>query len=127
MKNEKFFSGVIIALLLFLAAGCSKDKPTFVANESDLMGVWLKEGSGEYWSYRADHSGAKWDTVEGFSEEFPSYSYTWTLEQNQLRYTTLGDEINVPITRIYTITELDHDRMVREEEIGSYVLRRVAD
>ena len=104
---------------------CDDDTPLQVSDD-ELVGTWKKEYTEEYWSYHADHTGAKWDASEGFSEQRPSYSYTWNImDGNRLKYTTMGDTINVPITRIYVITEMSENRMVREEELGTYTLYRI--
>lgn len=110
---------------VMLAAGCRHDDEGINVTPGQLYGTWHKAGTAEYWTYRNDASGAKWDESEGFSEDFPSFRYTWSVDRDQLQYTTLGDTINVPITRIYTIKKIDEKTMVREEEIGTYTLVKV--
>lgn len=115
----------LLACLLFALTGCFEDTPLYVS-DGEIEGTWKKEGTREYWSYHADHTGAKWDASEGFSEDFPTYSYTWSISGgNRLNYTTTGDTIDVPITRTYIITEISDNTMVREEELGTYTLHKV--
>ena len=115
---------MLLAAML-LTVSCNNTVEEINVSPNDLYGCWKKVGTQEYWSYRVDATGAKWDASEGFSEDFPSYSYTWSVERNTLQYTTMGDTINVPITRTYTITSIDDEKMVREEELGTYTLVRV--
>lgn len=122
MKNKWIIT--VFAALLFV--GCGRDGEGLNVTPSQLYGTWQKNNTQEYWKYNSDGSGAKWDVTDGFSEDFPSYSYHWSVSGDQLSYTTFGENIDVPITRTYTITEIDANRMVREEEIGVYTLTKIA-
>ena len=102
--------------------GCKKDKsePTVNVSDSDVIGFWQKNGTAEYWRYRDDHTGCKYNTDEGFSEEFPSYSFSWRLSGSQLWHDV--DEQGVTIHRVYTIKEISSTTMVREEEVSTFTL-----
>lgn len=124
-KNQAIKHSGIIALLLavVLLAGCKKDVVSVNLSDGDITGLWKKDGTNEYWRYRSDHTGCKYNTDEGFSEEFPSYDYEWSVSGDQLRHVTL--EQGVPITRIYTVTYISSSSMEREEEVGTYHLTKI--
>lgn len=113
---------IVAALAVVLLAGCKKEQAALNLSDSDITGTWQKDGTSEYWCYRGDHTGCKYNTDEGFSEEFPSYSYEWSVSGDQLRHVTY--EQGVPITRIYTVTRISSSSMEREEEVGTYNLTR---
>lgn len=115
----------VCMVLAIMATSCNGNDDRINVSPSQLYGTWKKVGTREYWSYHQDGGGAKWDETDGFSEDFPSYSYHWSISGDRLSYTTYGENIDVPITRTYTITEISDRRMVREEEIGVYTLEKV--
>jgi len=92
------------ALAVMMLAGCKKDKPTLNLSDSD-------------------DTGCKYNTDEGFSEDFPSYDYEWSVSGDQLRHVTY--EQGVPITRTYTVTEISSTSMEREEEVATYTLTKI--
>jgi hypothetical protein len=123
MKNRHCRFLIMAALAVVLLAGCKKDKPTLNVSDSEVTGTWRKNGTNEFWCYRGDHTGCKYNTDEGFSEEFPSYTYEWSVSEDQLRHVTY--EQGVPITRTYTITAISSSSMEREEEVGTYNLTKI--
>lgn len=121
MNKAKIY--ILAALALLLLAGCKKDDVLVNLSDSDVTGTWKKDGTSEYWLYRSDHTGCKYNTDEGFSEEFPSYDYEWSVSGDQLRHVTY--EQGVPITRTYTVTEISSTSMEREEEVATYTLTKI--
>lgn len=121
----KLSKAMVVVVTLAVVCSCGGKDNGITVNADQLYGNWLKVGTQEYWSYRTDATGAKWDVSEGFSEDFPSYSYRWSVKGDELRYTTYGDTINVPITRTYKIISIDETHMVRDEEVARYTLVKV--
>lgn len=120
MKKKCYILAVLAVVLL---AGCKKDNVTVNLSDGDVTGLWQKSGTSEYWRYRSDHTGCKYNTAEGFSEDFPSYEYEWSVSGDQLRHVTY--EQGVPIARTYTVTAINSTSMEREEEVGTYKLTRI--
>lgn len=126
MHRKRIIYGTVAALCLTLA-GCTHDIESLNVLPEQVVGTWQKDGTHEFWSYSEDLTGAMWDADEGFSEDFPSYTFTWEVTGDRLEHVTRGEEIDVPITRIYTITEITTATMVREDELATYILTKVAD
>lgn len=119
MKKRCF----ILVLAVVLLAGCKKDDVPVILSDGDVIGLWQKNGTSEYWRYRSDHTGCKYNTAEGFSEDFPSYDFEWSVSGDKLTHITY--EQGAPITRIYTVTAINSTSMEREEEISTYNLTKI--
>ena len=121
----RFTFFVLAAGLLF--AGCRHDDGITV-NEEQLYGVWQKQGTQELWTYREDGTGHTWDRADGIMNETDSGSvaYSWSINNgDQLRHRFSGTNIGDMVVRTHTITAISETEMEREEEIGTYKLRRV--
>ena len=99
MNKAKIF--IVAALAVMLLAGCKKDKVTLNLSDSDVTGTWRKDGKSEYCLYRSDHTGCKYNTDEGFSEDFPSYDYEWSVSGDQLTITPRSG-----VSYVYTVNNL---------------------
>lgn len=111
-----------------LAAGCNHEGEGITVSEGQVYGVWQKEGTQEYWSYREDGTGHTWDRADGIDNETDSGSvaYSWSISNgDQLRHRFSGTNIGDMVVRTYTITSISATQMEREEEIGTYKLRKV--
>lgn len=120
----------LMALGALMFAGCNRDKEGITVSESQLYGVWQKQGTQEYWSYREDGSGHTWDVSDGIENETDSGSvaYNWSINNgDQLRHRFSGTNIGDMVVRTYTITSISATLMEREEEIGTYRLRKIND
>ena len=124
MKTRKI-AIILAAIVSLLSVGCHSDPVRLDVKPEQVVGCWQKDGTQEFWLYRTDGTGAKWDAAEGFSEDFPSYTFTWSVAEDQLTHVVRGEEIDVPITRIYTITAISSTYMEREEELDTYRLTKV--
>ncbi len=113
-----------------LAAGCNREGEGITVSEGQVYGVWQKEGTQEYWSYREDGTGHTWDRADGIDNETDSGSvaYNWSINNgDQLRHRFSGTNIGDMVVRTYTITSISATQMEREEEIGTYRLRKIND
>ncbi len=110
-----------------LATACHTDNEGITVSEEQLYGVWQKNGTEEFWSYREDGTGHTWDRADDIMNETDSGSvaYSWSISGDQLRHRFSGTNIGDMVVRTYTITSINGGRMVREEEIGTYTLVRV--
>lgn len=122
---KKFLNILLVLTGVLLATGCDNAPDALDVRPAQVVGYWQKNGTHEYWHYRADSTGAKWDADEGFSEDFPSYSFEWSVSGNRLTHVVRGEEIDVPITRIYIITDITSTYMDREEELATYRLNKI--
>lgn len=125
MRNEKL--KIVLAVLAALTlAACHDDNTHINVTPEQLYGCWLKNGTQEYWRYNADGRGLTWDEADDVHEGEPgSRYYSWEVSGDRLTHVIEGDEIGVPITRIYTIQAIDSTTMRREEEIGTYTYTKV--
>lgn len=114
---------MMFLLAAVLLAGCKKDTPTLNLSDGDVTGLWRKDGTNEYWRYRSDHTGCKYNTAEGFSEDFPSYDFEWIVSDDQLRHLTY--EQGAPIWRNYIVKKISSTSMEREEELDTYTLTKI--
>lgn len=117
-----------MALGVLLFAGCNRDNEGIEVSESQLYGLWQKQGTQEYWSYREDGTGHTWDRADGILNETDSGSvaYSWSISNgDQLRHRFSGTNIGDMVVRTYTITSISASEMEREEEIGNYKLLKV--
>lgn len=110
-----------------LATACHTDNEGITVSEEQLYGVWQKNGTEEFWSYREDGTGHTWDRADDIMNETDSGSvaYSWSISGDQLRHRFSGTNIGDMVVRTYTITAISASEMEREEEIGTYKLRRV--
>ena len=114
---------LILVLAVVLLAGCKKDDVPVILSDDDVIGLWQKNGTSEYWRYRSDHTGCKYNTAEGFSEDFPSYDFEWSASGDQLRHVTY--EQGVPIERKFFVKKISSTSMEREEELDTYTLTKI--
>jgi hypothetical protein len=128
MKIKRFFC-IAMCVAAIAAAGCRHDDEGIIVKEDQLYGVWQKRGTEEFWSYRADGKGHTWDRADDIMGETDSGSvaYSWTVSGDRLRHRFVGTSIDSMVVRTYKITDIEGDRMVREEEIGTYTLMRVGE
>ena len=117
----------MLLLLAVLAVGCGGEETHITVDEEQVIGVWLKSGTQEYWRYKADNTGAMWDRADGFDEELPSFSFEWSVAGDRLTHVVRGEQIDVPITRTYTIKAISGTTMEREEELATYTLNRITE
>lgn len=115
---------VVVAALM---GACNNDRVGIEVEPEQLYGVWQKQGTQEFWSYREDGTGHTWDKADDIMNETDSGSivYGWSISGDQLRHRYVGTNIGDMVVRTHTITEISETEMKREEEIGTYVLRRV--
>lgn len=116
----------LVALLTLMLTACVEEPTHINVEPEQLYGCWLKDGTQEYWRYNADSTGLTWDEAEDVHEGEPGSRYfTWQVSVDRLTHVIEGDEIGVPITRIYIIEAIDATTMRREEEIGTYTFTKV--
>lgn len=106
---------------------CKPDRVGIEVQPEQLYGVWQKQGTQEFWSYRTEGSGHTWDKADDIMGETDSGSvaYSWSVSGDRLRHRFVGTSVDSMVVRTYRITELEGGRMVREEEIGTYTLVKV--
>ena len=119
----------IMVVVMLLFAGCRHDDGLEVSAEQ-VYGVWQKAGTQEYWSYREDGTGYTWDVADDIMHEGDSGSvaYNWSITGgNRLRHQLVGTNIGNMVVRTHTITSISDEKMVREEEIATYTLKKIND
>lgn len=123
-KSIRLLALAVLAALTLTA--CNDDNTHINVTPDQLYGCWLKTGTQEYWRYNADGRGLTWDEADDVHEgELGSRYFSWDVSGDRLTHVIEGDEMGVPITRIYTIQAIDSTTMQREEEIATYTFTKV--
>ena len=127
MKRFCVLRYALVVLAALLVVGCWHEEEGITVSDEQLYGVWQKQGTQEFWSYREDGTGHTWDQADDIMNETDSGSvaYSWSVSGDQLRHRFSGTNIGDMVVRTYTITAISATEMEREEEIGTYKLRRV--
>lgn len=119
---------IAVVVGAMMLTGCYKDDEEVAVDESQLVGLWVKSGSQEYWRYRTDHTGITWDKAENISEEESNLAYRWSVSGAVLTHTFTGAEGNQAVPKVYTITGISSQSMQWEDDYGmSYRLSKVAE
>lgn len=106
---------------------CIPDKADYKA--SDLVGKWVLTKGGaqgtEFWRYKADGTGATWDTADDVSEE-EAQAFDWTLEGDQLTQIHKLESSAGVVPMVYTVTALTSSKLNYKDDYGrTYVFTRV--
>jgi hypothetical protein len=119
---------VILSLVIVLCFSACKDSPEdLVFDESDLYGTW-QEGSvyEHYYDSFIERilpngdtvkvNGTTWDKDDDMSED-EAQLFNWTLTGSVLKHEHVGTFVVIP--KLYTITELDGNKLVYKDDYGT--------
>ena len=127
MKKHVYI--VLLAFGALMAAACGRSEIHINVNDDELVGLWQKENSQEYWRYNEDYSGVTWDEAEDITEEESNLVYTWSVTDGDvLRHVFTGAEANQAVPKVYTVKEISSVAMTWEDDYGMrYRLVKVKD
>ena len=117
---------MIAVLAVMTLTGCKKDNALQVS-ESEVVGMWRKSGTQEYWHYLSDGTGNTWDEADGLHEgDSGSFYYTWYITDGDLLCHELKMHRNphVTVPARYTIKEISSNSMRWDEGTSEYTLIR---
>lgn len=116
---------VIASMAIALTVGCKRDNDTLNVSESDVVGLWRKSGTQEYWHYFSDGTGNTWDESDGLHEgDSGSFRYTWYITGGNLLCHDMkmhhNEYVTVPV-RNYVL-EISSTSMRWDEGTAEYTL-----
>ena len=117
MKKLVVIAASLVSIVLILFSSC-ETPVTF--DETLLIGQWnrpstLTDGQDCY-RYKADYTGATWDTGEVDGEE-DAQPFTWTLEGAVLTQVHQG-EMGQVVPKAYTLTTLNDSTLSYKDDYG---------
>lgn len=109
-----------VAALSMLMSSCFLfDKETHInVEEEQLYGKWQEGTTQVYWRYLSGGTGVTWDEGEDISEEESNLTYSWTVNGDVLTHVFTGAQDNQAVPKVYTITEMDENRMLWKDDYG---------
>lgn len=115
----------VFSFFVSMLVGCSDD--THITVEPyQLVGLWQKFGTQEFWRYRIDGTGVTWDESEDVSEEESNLTYDWSIDGDELTHIFRGSLGNQAVPKVYTVTSISSSQMKWEDVYGqTYVLLKV--
>lgn len=129
MKNKRYIIWALVgALTLGCLAGCKKRVVHINVSEGQVVGVWVKNNTREYWRYDSDNTGVTWDESEDISESESNLRFTWEIaNDDELRMVSSGEMGNQFVPKNYTVTEISSTTMKWEDAFGlTYTLNKVS-
>lgn len=119
-----------VALAVVLLAGCKKDKTSLNVSSDQVVGLWQKSGTQEYWHYFSNGTGNTWDEADGLHEgDSGSFSYTWYITDGNLLCHDMkmhrNEYVTVPV-RNY-IREINATTMRWDEGTAEYTLVKLSN
>ena len=118
MKKLVVIAASLASIVLVLFSSC--ELPTTSFDENLLIGKWtrpstLTDGQDCY-RYKADYTGATWDTGEVAGEE-EAQPFTWSLEGATLTQVHQG-EMGQKVPKVYTLTTLNDSTLSYKDDYG---------
>ena len=112
-------------LAVVLLAGCKKDKGKLNVSPDQVVGLWQKSGTQEYWHYYSDGTGNTWDVSDGLHEgDSGSFKYTWYITDGDLLCHEMkmhrNEHVTVPAR--YYIKEISSSTLRWDEGTAEYTL-----
>lgn len=129
MKNKRYIIWALVGILtLGCLAGCKKRVVHINVSEGQVVGVWVKNNTREYWRYDSDNTGVTWDESEDISESESNLRFTWEIaNDDELRMVSSGEMGNQFVPKNYTVTEISSTTMKWEDAFGlTYTLNKVS-
>ena len=129
MKNKRYIIWALVVALTFgTLTGCKKRVVHINVSESQVVGLWVKSGTEEYWRYNSDNTGVTWDEGEDISESESNMRFTWSIEnEDELRMVSSGEMGNQFVPKSYTVIEVSPTTMKWEDMFGlTYTLNKAA-
>ena len=130
MKNRNYKLFMMAALAAVLLVGCKKDKEQLNVSTDQVVGLWQKSGTQEYWHYYSDGTGNTWDVADGLHEgDSGSFRYTWYITDGNLLCHEMKMHRNEYVTvavRNY-IREITSSTMRWDEGTGEYTLVKMSE
>lgn len=102
----------MLVLGALAVTSCGEKDNHITVSDDQVIGLWLRSGSQEYWRYNADHTGASWDASEDISDVETNMSLTWSLDGDQLMHVFTGAMNNQAVPKTYTISSISSSTMV---------------
>ncbi len=120
MKNKRYIIWALVGLLtLGGLAGCKKRVVHINVSEGQVVGVWVKNNTREYWRFDSDNTGVTWDESEDISESESNLRFTWEIaNEDELRMVSSGEMGNQFVPKNYTVTEISSTTMKWEDLYG---------
>lgn len=112
MKKSIFrlLAVALVATTLFVSCHKDEDKDY---DPADLVALWQKTGTDEYWRFKSDKTGETWDEHEDVHEG-EGTRFSWSLSGDEL-HVVLRGEMGQEVPRDYVITELNATRLTLED------------
>ena len=114
-----------MALAAFMAVGCLPEEQDINVDPAMLQGLWQKNGTHEYWRYRADGTGVTWDATPDpetgepeITEEESNLTFEWEVEVDELTMVFRGSEGNQAVPKVYTIKSISDVSMSWRDNYG---------
>lgn len=129
MKNKRYIIWALVGILtLGCLAGCKKRVVHINVSEGQVVGVWMKKNTREYWRFDSDNTGVTWDESEDISESESNLRFTWEIaNEDELRMVSSGEMGNQFVPKNYTVTEVSSTTMKWEDLFGlTYTLNKVS-
>ena len=117
MKKLVVIAASLASIVLILFSSC---ETPITFDETLLIGQWnrpstLTDGQDCY-RYKADYTGATWDTGEVAGEE-EAQPFTWSLEGAVLTQLHQG-EMGQVVPKVYTLTTLNDSTLSYKDDFG---------
>lgn len=116
-----------MALAALLASSCHEEEVRINVNPDQLYGLWVKNGTQEYWRYLSDSTGVTWDVADDITEEESNLRFEWSVEGDVLTHIFRGEQGNQAVPKVYTIKGISASSMSWRDDYGiNYTLIKVA-
>ncbi|MBR1783835.1 MAG: lipocalin family protein [Bacteroidales bacterium] len=117
---------VLAVALAAMAAGCTPKESHIEVRPSQLLGLWQRSNTQEYWRYTENATGVTWDEADDVHEDESNLTFSWTLDEDRLTHVFTGMEGNQAVPKVYTITAISNTSMRwRDDYSMEYSFTRV--
>ncbi|MBR1798453.1 MAG: lipocalin family protein [Bacteroidales bacterium] len=118
---------LIAICMVCMFVSCKPEETHINVSTNQLVGLWKKSSTNEYWRYNSDGTGATWDADDDISEVETNFSFKWSLDEDVVTHVFTGRMNNQYVPKSYTITAIDSKTMKwRDLDYDyTYILQKV--
>lgn len=103
----------------FRSVGDNGDTTQYVDfNRMWVIGLWIKEGSHEYWRFVADGNGKTWDTDDDVTEDETQFLFTWDVSGHTLLVVFHDETGQMAVPKEYYLLSQTQDMMLLSDVYG---------
>ena len=119
MKRISFILAALLATVISsLFVGCVKNEIELTVQPQQLVGKWQETSTQQYYRYRDDSTGVRWNEAEDITEEESNLVFRWSVSGARLRLVYTGAQGNQAVPKVYTIREMGSSTMRWEDDYG---------